>query len=120
VADAIATVSEEDVDALDDGLFELSVEVDADATRLTLQGDLDITSASLLDAKVTEIRPIRGPLFVDVSELLFVDSTGLRSLTATRRAVVEDGGGPVTLVGCRRSLSKLLEMTGLQDAFEQG
>lgn len=98
--------------------LEVSVDVSDGATRLVLTGDLDISSAPLLEARLAEVRPLRAPLVVDVSELLFVDSSGLRALTAARHAAVEDVGLPVTLVGCRDTLRRLLEMTGLDQSFE--
>ena len=103
----------------DDELFEVAVESSAASVLLVLRGDLDITTAPVLDDQVRAIRPFRSPLSLDVSELSFVDSTGLRSLTALRHAAIEDVGGPVTLVGCREALRKLLEITGLSDAFER-
>jgi anti-sigma B factor antagonist len=103
----------------DDAVFEVAVESSAASIRLVLRGDLDITTAPVLDGRVQAIRPFRSPLSLDVSELSFVDSSGLRSLTAIRHAAVEDVGGPVRLVGCREALRKLLEITGLSDAFEQ-
>lgn len=102
----------------DEELFEVAVEPSAASTRLVLRGDLDVATVPVLDDHVREIRPFRSPLSLDVSELLFVDSSGLRSLTAVRHAAIEDVGGPVRLVGCRESLRRLLEMTGLSDAFE--
>ena len=103
----------------DEQLFEVAVESSSTSIRLVLRGDLDIATAPVLDDQVQAIRPLRSPLTLDVSELLFVDSSGLRSLTAVRHAAVEDVGGPVRLVGCREPLRRLLEMTGLSDAFER-
>ena len=103
----------------DDELFEVTVESSPASIRLVLRGDLDITTVSVLDDQVRAIRPFRSPLSLDVSELAFVDSSGLRSLTAVRHAAVEDVGGPVRLVGCREPLHRLLEITGLSDAFER-
>jgi anti-sigma B factor antagonist len=102
----------------DEGLLEVAVESSAASIRLVLRGDLDISTAPILDDRVRTIRPLRQPLVLDVSELLFIDSTGLRSLTSVRRSAIEDVGAPVTLVGCREPLRKLLEMTGLSGAFD--
>ncbi len=103
----------------DDEVFQVTVESSPASIRLVLRGDLDITTVSILDGEVRAIRPFRSPLSLDVSELAFVDSSGLRSLTAVRHAAVEDVGGPVRLVGCREPLQRLLEITGLSDAFER-
>jgi anti-anti-sigma factor len=102
----------------DDEVFEVADESSVASILLVLRGDLDITTVAVLDDHVQAIRPFRSPLSLDVSELSFVDSSGLRSLTAVRHAAVEDVGGPVRLVGCREPLRRLLEITGLSDAFE--
>jgi anti-sigma B factor antagonist len=88
-----------------------------DVVVLELKGELDVASAGALDRCVSTIRPLTTLLTIDVSDLGFVDSSGLRALTAARRAAVEDTGGAVRLVGCRDMLRKLLTMTGLSEAF---
>jgi anti-anti-sigma factor len=88
-----------------------------DVVVLELAGELDVASAEVLDRCVSTLRPLTLPLTIDVSDLGFVDSSGLRSLTAARRAAVEDTGGAVRLVGCSDMLRKLLTMAGLSEAF---
>ena len=53
-----------------------------------------------------------------MSATTFVDSSGLRAMTAVRRAALEDTARPVTLVGCTPALRSLLELSGLATAFE--
>src|SRR3546814_9110580 len=60
--------------------LEASVRVADGTTHLVLAGDLDIASAPDVEACLDAIRPLRAPLVVDVSRLLFVDSSGLRAL----------------------------------------
>jgi anti-anti-sigma factor len=102
----------------DDATFDVEVLVSAASTVLALRGELDVFSAPLLDARLRDVRPLRSPLVIDVAGLSFIDSSGLRSLTTLRRAAVEDVGGAVTLRNPRHSLLKLLDMTGLADAFD--
>jgi anti-anti-sigma factor len=104
----------------EDATFDVEADVTPTSTVLTLRGELDIFSAPLLDARVRDLRPMRAPLILDVADLTFIDSSGLRSLTAVRRAAVEDVGGAVTLRNARNPLLKLLDMTGLASAFEVG
>ncbi len=97
--------------------LEASVRIADGTTHLVLAGDLDIASAPDVEACLATVRPLRAPLVVDVSRLLFVDSSGLRALMAARHAADEDVGLPVTLVGCSDMLRKLLTLSGLNDAF---
>jgi anti-anti-sigma factor len=84
---------------------------------LTVTGELDVASAGGLEDYVNELRPLSAPLAIDVSGVVFVDSSGLRALTRARRAAIEDTGEPVILVGCSEMLRKLLTVTGLLPAF---
>jgi anti-anti-sigma factor len=104
-------------DLPDHAAFEVSVDTSASSTLLVLRGDLDIAAAPALESEVAGQRPFRAPLVLDVSELKFVDSSGLRALTAARAAAIEDTGEQAALVGCRESLRKLLELTGLLESF---
>jgi anti-anti-sigma factor len=88
-----------------------------DGVVVELAGELDVASAVVLDRCVSELRPMTMPLTMDVSDLRFVDSSGLRALTAARRAALEDTGAAVRLVGCSDMLRKLLTMSGLAEAF---
>jgi anti-anti-sigma factor len=98
--------------------FEVDVDASSTETRFEVRGDLDIAAAPILEARVASERPFRAPVSLDVSGLLFVDSSGIRLLTVIRHAAVQDVGTTVTLVGCGESLSMLLELSGLRDAFE--
>jgi anti-anti-sigma factor len=87
------------------------------AVLVTLAGELDLLSSPLLDACVDELRPLTRPLRLDVAEVPFVDSTGLRALVSARRASIEDTGQPLTLVGSSAGLRELLTLMGLSDLF---
>jgi anti-anti-sigma factor len=88
-----------------------------DVVVLELNGELDVASAGALDRWVSVVRPLTMPLTIDVTDLRFVDSSGLRAITAARRAAVEDTGAAVRLVGCSDMLRKVLIMSGLSEAF---
>ena len=87
------------------------------AVQLELSGELDVSSAPVLDEIVAKMRPIASPLTIDVAGLTFVDSAGLRALTALRRTAIEESGAPVTLARCPDALRRLLTLSGLADAF---
>jgi anti-anti-sigma factor len=105
------------VGELGDAALVVSLESVDDAVILTLAGELDVASVHVLETCVADLRPLSRPLRLDVSRLRFVDSSGLRSLTAARRAAVEDTGQPVTLIEPTETLRKLLTMSGLAAAF---
>jgi anti-sigma B factor antagonist len=82
--------------------------------RLTPRGEIDLSNANVLrDALVAEILPgIR--VFLDLSELDFMDSSGIRVLLeAKARAQKADVFFSITSVS--RAVGRVLEIAGLKD-----
>ena len=80
---------------------------------LRLQGELDMATAPGLARDLhTALDARPSTLALDLSELTFLDSTGIRVLiTASRRA--EDQGCSFVLRSPRRSVLKALRLTGV-------
>lgn len=51
--------------------------------RLSLVGEVDMATVSSLDARLARLRAVRTPVRLDLSELSFIDSTGIRLLIQT-------------------------------------
>ena len=61
---------------------------------LTVEGELDIATASRMISALNEaIAEMEAPLVVDLSDVMFMDSTGLALLMNARRRVVRLGQG---------------------------
>jgi anti-anti-sigma factor len=88
-----------------------------DEVVVELVGELDVASTPAFEDYVMALRPVGAPLTLEVTQLTFVDSSGLRGLAVVRRAAIEDTGSAVTLAGCSNMLRKLLELTGMAGAF---
>lgn len=87
-----------------------------DGDVIVAHGDIDMASGPLLDAAIQELEG-RGPVIVDMSDVEFVDSSGLRSLlAASQRARLADR--MVTLRGVGPEVARLLEITGTTELFE--
>jgi anti-sigma B factor antagonist len=54
--------------------------IEGGGLRLTLTGDLDLASAPLLGDRLANLRGLRKPVWLDLSRLDFIDSTGLHVL----------------------------------------
>lgn len=50
------------------------------ALRLTLRGDLDLTAAEALSTRLGELKTAGRPCRLDLSQLAFIDSTGIQAL----------------------------------------
>jgi anti-anti-sigma factor len=84
---------------------------DRDQVRVTLAGDLDVTSADCLLAWAAQlaVQPLTG-VRLDVSGLRFVDVGGLRALVGAC-GLLRQRCGPVELAGIPPSLSRLADLT---------
>jgi anti-anti-sigma factor len=75
----------------------------------TLQGELDLSSCEDIAAQL--IGPPGSLVIVDLSELTFMDSSGLGAIHTARRRVMEQGGHLFVSRPCS-NVQKVLEITG--------
>jgi anti-sigma B factor antagonist len=76
------------------------------------RGELDISNADGLIEQITG--PAGSFVVIDLSELTFVDSSGLSAILTARWRVIRDGG-MLVLSRPRRNVQALLEMTGIDE-----
>jgi anti-anti-sigma factor len=87
-----------------------------DDRSITVAGEIDMAGGPLLDDAIAECEG-DGPLVIDVAEVSFIDSSGLRSLLeAARRARAR--GSVIRLLQVGPEVARLLEITGTTDQFE--
>jgi anti-anti-sigma factor len=93
----------------------LSVDIDSSGA-LVVHGDIDIAGGPTLDTYV--MRSENGmPIVLDLDDVGFIDSSGLRTLlAATRRA--DARGTVVRLRNVGTTVRRMLEITGTADRFE--
>ena len=92
----------------------LTVEHGADGA-IVVHGDIDVAGGPILEAAILE-RESAGPIVLDLDDVVFIDSSGLRSLLgASRRAREIDR--VVTLRRVGREVRRLLEITGTTEHF---
>ena len=98
----------------------LSIEVEGSGSRVFLQlkGELDISTAPLLQSTLADV--VRDPpeeIVLNLGDLSYVDSTGLSLfITATKRA--RAAGSKLVLRDPQESTQRLLEITNLTDYFD--
>jgi anti-sigma B factor antagonist len=91
-------------------------ESSSDSSRIvTVSGEIDLASAPKLETAL--VAEADQTVIVDLLEVGFMDSTGLRSLLSARDAL-EEGGGRLLLVFGEGPVERILELTGLTDRFE--
>lgn len=88
-----------------------------DRAVVSVSGEVDLaTAGELSDYALEALRTVSPHVVVDLTDVTFMDSTGIKSLiTIDRRTAL--AGGSFSLVGPSRSVRKLLTLTGLDETF---
>lgn len=114
---AAGAPSEPDPSSTTASLDQLTVVVDrlAQPPTIALAGELDPHTAPLLQLEIDRVLEDEGTdLVLDLSQLGFVDSSGLRVLIAAQHQLAEQGG-TLVLRTPSETVRRLLEITGLVD-----
>ena len=87
------------------------------AIRLRVVGEIDMSTAPTFEEALSSAldeEPER--LMIDLSELNFMDSSGLNALVRARNAM-DDTGIELVISGVSDQVRRLLEVSGLMTAF---
>jgi anti-anti-sigma factor len=98
--------------------FSAIVSTDGDRVTVALRGELDLSGVERARDAIDEAQGRDAPLLVlDLSELDFIDSTGLEvMLRAARRA--HDDGRRLIVARPSRYVRRLLEMTAIDQSLD--
>ncbi len=98
--------------------FSVRVEPRGEATVVVPVGELDLATAPALEAALARaLETAAGRRVVlDLRELEFIDSSGLRTLLTARKQA-EDAGAGFSLVAGHRGLERTLEIAGVHGVF---
>jgi anti-sigma B factor antagonist len=78
---------------------------------VTLHGELDVASADGLSNSLVELAG--STLAVDLSHLIFMDSSGIGALVRARNRIRSKGRGDLVLTRPTAMVRRILEMVGL-------
>lgn len=97
--------------------FDVAVSSADDGHLLRLTGELDMATAHKLRDQLTTLADDGArQVTIDLSELEFIDSTGLSVLVSGLKRLREQGGD-LMLRSPRPGTRKILEITGLTEVF---
>lgn len=99
--------------------FELDVEADGDAVVVRLAGEIDITAEEVLLDRIAEelrARPGTARLRLDLREVSFIDSSGLRSVLLCQQHA-EHVGVPLVVSVVDGPVTRLFELSGVGAYF---
>jgi anti-sigma B factor antagonist len=96
----------------------IEIVLDGDTAVVRLHGELDLASAQALSARLQEAGAA-GPaaIVIDLSELEFMDSTGLRSILMARERC-DRIGQRFAIVPGGRQVARLLEIARVEDYLD--
>jgi anti-anti-sigma factor len=99
---------------------DLSVETRRTASEavVILVGEIDISTAGKLDRAIEQVSRPEPParVLLDLGGVTFCDSHGISLLVLASKRLAR-GGNELVLVNVRESLLRVLDITGLRDAF---
>lgn len=106
-----------------DGMLAVRVEGDGAARTIVLRGELDLSNASILSSSLERVEA-EGPktITIDMSELEFIDSTGIAVLVAAHRRLGSRDGLLRFVPGRAAAVRRVMQVTGLDHelSFEPG
>jgi anti-sigma B factor antagonist len=97
----------------------VSIDIDEQNGRtvVVVGGEIDTATSSELERQLMEaVEHTDRDVALDLSDVGFLDSSGLRTLLVAQQAVAAKGHR-VLLVGSTPMVDRLLEVTGLRDLF---
>ena len=83
---------------------------------LTLDGELDLVTAPLLQKQLDRAKRSKGTVVIDLSGLRFIDSSGLSVLVQAERQL-HASGGQLVLVSGSPAVRRAFELTSLDHYF---
>jgi len=99
--------------------FELVVDSGGGRVTFTPRGELDLATAPELEDKVlTAVRDASQPVILDLRELTFMDSTGVRTIVAAHQTAESSGCELRVVRPARESpVSRVIEISGIDEAL---
>jgi len=99
--------------------FELDVEDSDGRIAFIPRGELDLATAPEVEEKVLDaVRAGDRQVVLDLRELTFMDSTGVRTIVAAHKAAEETGTElKVIRPGADNPVSRVIEISGIDEAL---
>lgn len=93
--------------------MDITKKQDGARTELSVAGRVDTITAPKLDAAIREILPETGTLILDLRNLAYISSAGLRVLLAAQKAMNERGS--MIVQNANDTVSEIFDVTGFSD-----
>jgi anti-sigma B factor antagonist len=99
-------------------VFTAQVESGRGATKIVLSGELDLETVPILEEYLGRVEAAGvAAIVIDLRELTFVDSVGLRAFLAARDRA-EANGHQLLLVGAKEPVRRVFALTGQESLLD--
>lgn len=88
-----------------------------DRTLIHVQGELDLHTSGVLRSQAERMLPFTAPVTIDIGEVGFIDSTGIRCLLVVNNHAIEGTGQALVVQGASDISRKLFALTGIDRVF---
>ena len=85
---------------------------------ISLSGRLDTLTAPELEKELNASLPSADKLVIDLTDLAYISSAGLRTLLSAHKVMSVKGG--MTVTGANELVSEVFDVTGFSDIFVFG
>ena len=99
------------------GTLEIEAETRDATAWLTLRGELDLATAPALERALAKAAGDSAPLVLDLRQLGFIDSSGLRVILSAASQAAE-AGRRLILVRGQNQVARVLDITGSDQHLE--
>jgi len=102
--------------------YELTATEDAEngrTTTVTCHGRLTSQNSNEIEAVVKPMIQSGGRILIDLTDLLYLDSSGLGTLVALKVSAINKGYCKLELINLTPKVKQLLTMTNLMELFSQ-
>jgi len=104
---------------IQDGTLSIRISEEDSVRTLALAGELDLANTPTLAAQLDQ--RTAAELVLDMSELEFIDSTGIALLVATHRRLNGNGAVRFRLIGSESlAVQRVMALTGLESELPSG
>ena len=96
--------------------MELTTSVDGTLAKVAIVGKLTVATSPTLEETVRQMAETATSFEIDLSELEYISSAGLRVLVTTQK-LASGRGGTMRLLHPTESVQEVFEMTGLSEVL---
>jgi anti-anti-sigma factor len=100
-------------------LLTLSTSQEQEAVRVSLAGELDLSSALTFDEELRRIEEEAEPdtVILDLGELKFMDSTGLRLIVSAHQRALK-AGRRLAIMHATTAIRRIFRLTGMAERLD--